>query len=367
MRELKLSVIIPTYNREHLIKNAIQQVLEQTYNNIELIVVDDCSTDNTEKNIKSIDDSRIIYIKNDINYGVELSELRAIQQCTGDYITIIADDDKYIDNSFFSEAMELALIESNVDIVSAKAETVYNGNRVKNNFNFNNYDTKDDILLNFNLYIGQFGLGGNSIFKKDLLCRVTNKNQHDYTSIFELIYYAKNIKIINKVVFLWYVSDAIKTESSKDFGDVYKLSQRSFKFIDEVYDFLLINNDLQRFMPFINKYILDSFETIRMNYFLSKNQLFFNKVLDLVDTNKGLYIYGKGFIGLEINNFFKEHNIIISGFIDDNKIESGIVNLNDINSNSQVLIATYKIELTHIIYKKLIASNIKPSNIIELV
>ena len=58
-----ISVIIPTYNRGRLILNSVTSVLNQTYKNIELIVVDDCSTDNTEEILKSINDSRIKYVK----------------------------------------------------------------------------------------------------------------------------------------------------------------------------------------------------------------------------------------------------------------------------------------------------------------
>ena len=58
-----VSVIIPTYNRGRLILDSVTSVLNQTYKNIELIVVDDCSTDNTEEILKSINDSRIKYVK----------------------------------------------------------------------------------------------------------------------------------------------------------------------------------------------------------------------------------------------------------------------------------------------------------------
>lgn len=57
----KISIIIPTYNREKLIGNSIKSVLNQTYKNIEIIVVDDCSTDNTKKEIDKIKDKRIKY------------------------------------------------------------------------------------------------------------------------------------------------------------------------------------------------------------------------------------------------------------------------------------------------------------------
>jgi len=225
MKNIKLSIILPTYNREHLINNSIEKLLLQTYLNTEIIVVDDCSTDNTENIVKSIKDNRVIYIKNDKNYGVEISELKAIERCTGKYITLIADDDEYIDKNFFLNAMQIANSSDNIDIISGKSETVYNGKRIENNLNFKSEYLKDEILLSFDLFVEQFGLGGNTIFRKTLLDCVKNKDQHDYTSLFKLIYNARKIRIINRVVFLWHLSDSIKTESSKDFGNLYKLLQ----------------------------------------------------------------------------------------------------------------------------------------------
>jgi len=65
----KVSVIIPTYNRAHLIGRAIQSVLNQTYQAFEIIVVDDGSMDNTEEVVKRLNDSRIKYIKHKFNRG----------------------------------------------------------------------------------------------------------------------------------------------------------------------------------------------------------------------------------------------------------------------------------------------------------
>ena len=60
----KISIIIPTYNREKYILNSIQSISNQTYFNIEIIIIDDCSTDNTAQIIKKIKDNRINVISN---------------------------------------------------------------------------------------------------------------------------------------------------------------------------------------------------------------------------------------------------------------------------------------------------------------
>lgn len=72
MNEL-VSVIMPSYNTAEYIKQSIQSVIDQTYTNWELIIVDDCSTDNTDEIVKSIDDGRIIYLKNEKNSGAAVS------------------------------------------------------------------------------------------------------------------------------------------------------------------------------------------------------------------------------------------------------------------------------------------------------
>ena len=69
MRMEKISVIIPTYNRAKELKRSVESVLAQTYDNFELIIVDDGSKDNTQEVIASIPDERIRYIKLEQNRG----------------------------------------------------------------------------------------------------------------------------------------------------------------------------------------------------------------------------------------------------------------------------------------------------------
>ena len=94
--EPTVSVIIPTYNRAHLITRAIRSVLDQTYGDFELIVVDDGSTDNTEGIVNGFNDPRIRYIRHDKNRGVAAARNTGIKAARGSYIAFQDSDDEWL-------------------------------------------------------------------------------------------------------------------------------------------------------------------------------------------------------------------------------------------------------------------------------
>ena len=89
---MKYSLIIPTYNSEKTIEKCIKSILNQTYNNFEIIIVNDGSTDNTIEILKKFKDKRIKII-NQKNHGVSFSRNTGIKECSGDYINFIDSDD----------------------------------------------------------------------------------------------------------------------------------------------------------------------------------------------------------------------------------------------------------------------------------
>jgi len=113
MNEL-ITVYIPTHNRSELLNKAVNSVLNQTYNFIELIICDDGSTDNTKETVleiinKNINSNiRIKYLKNESPKGACFSRNRCISEATGKYITGLDDDDL-----FTSDRLEVFLTESN--------------------------------------------------------------------------------------------------------------------------------------------------------------------------------------------------------------------------------------------------------------
>ena len=93
-----ISVIIPTYNRSSILFNTIKKVFNQTWENIQLIIVDDYSSDDTRKTIQSINDSRIKYRRTERNLGCAGARSLGVKSSIGEFITFLDDDDEWKNN-----------------------------------------------------------------------------------------------------------------------------------------------------------------------------------------------------------------------------------------------------------------------------
>ncbi|MCL1469349.1 glycosyltransferase family 2 protein [Argonema antarcticum A004/B2] len=107
-----VTVVIPTYNRANLIVRATDSVIKQTYNNLEIIVVDDASTDNTAEVIKAIKDPRIRYIVYEKNGGSDKARNTGIEAATGEYIAFLDSDDVWLPNKI---ELQVATIQNASD------------------------------------------------------------------------------------------------------------------------------------------------------------------------------------------------------------------------------------------------------------
>ena len=91
-----VSIIMPSFNTASYIKESVQSVINQTYTNWELIIVDDCSTDNTDEILAQIEDNRIRYLKNERNSGAAVCRNKALREAKGQWIAFLDSDDLWM-------------------------------------------------------------------------------------------------------------------------------------------------------------------------------------------------------------------------------------------------------------------------------
>jgi glycosyltransferase involved in cell wall biosynthesis len=129
-----ISIILPTYNGGKYIKRAIESVISQSILTWELLVIDDGSTDDTEKIVREYKnkEERIIYIKNEVNLGIQKSLNKGLREAKGEYIARIDDDDEWVDKNKLKNQIEFLrnnknciLVGTGVIIVNEKGKELF--------------------------------------------------------------------------------------------------------------------------------------------------------------------------------------------------------------------------------------------------
>lgn len=126
------SIIIPTYNRAEFIENTLQTVFGQKYSDYEVIVVDNCSTDNTKEILQTyIDDGRIKFIQHDKNYERAKSRNTGMQHANGEFVTFLDSDDFMYPNNlydafqFVQENPDCKLFHNLYELVNEERKPIY--------------------------------------------------------------------------------------------------------------------------------------------------------------------------------------------------------------------------------------------------
>ena len=109
----KISVIMPAYNAEKYIKEAMDSILNQTFGDFEFIAMNDCSRDSTEEIILSYQDDRIVYVKNEQNMGVAATLNKGLRLAKGEYIARMDSDDISMPNRF---ALQVACLDAHPEV-----------------------------------------------------------------------------------------------------------------------------------------------------------------------------------------------------------------------------------------------------------
>jgi glycosyltransferase involved in cell wall biosynthesis len=112
-----VSVVIPTYNRANLLGRAIRSVINQTYPDFEILVIDDCSKDNTEEVVKGFSESQLKYIRHGKNKGGSAARNTGITSAKGEYIALLDDDDEWLPEKLEKQIQKFKTVSHKVGVV----------------------------------------------------------------------------------------------------------------------------------------------------------------------------------------------------------------------------------------------------------
>lgn len=204
-----VSAIIPTHNRSALLGRAILSAQRQTHQNLEIIVVDDASNDNTENVVCGFSDSRIRYVKHNTNRGGSAARNTGIEISHGEYIAFLDDDDEWVESkiecqlkdiSGYDVALCSTTIVGKTRGVKRYKKSVVNVRDLRKGFIFSG-GTNIILAKAYVLKQLKFDEGLNSGQDWDLLIRLASKFSVRYVSEPLVIYHNEDHKrITNKVL-----------------------------------------------------------------------------------------------------------------------------------------------------------------------
>ena len=163
----KISVIVAVYNTEKYVEKCLSSLLNQTYQNLEIIVVEDGSTDNSKEVLKKYShNDKIKLIYNKKNSGLSYSRNVGLENAIGDYIGYI-DSDDYVDLDFYEKLMD-SIVQYNSEVAICDVKVVYedkNVELVSKCCNFNDFNVVN-VINN-----GLAASACNKLFKKELISK----------------------------------------------------------------------------------------------------------------------------------------------------------------------------------------------------
>ena len=252
---MKVSVIVPVYNTEKYLKNCIDSLLKQNFDDYEIIVINDLSPGNAEEIIKSYNDKKIVYIKNKTNKGIGYNRNLGIKKAKGEYVCFI-DSDDYVKEDFISKMYNYSK-ENNLDLCVCDYVNVdEEGNKLKefnlSDFCITNYEENNKILCEINL------APWNKLYKKDML--VKNKIEFSETLKYEDLSFValsiKNSKKIGKIneqlnYYTIHNNSETTTRDKRVFDifkqlDIVRNEYKSGKYLDELTVSVLLNYTIQQ-------------------------------------------------------------------------------------------------------------------------
>lgn len=264
MKNLPLiSVIVPVYNREKLIGDCLNIVTNQSYKNLEIIVVNDGSSDGSVDIVKTF--SKVKLVEHEKNRGLAAARNTGIANATGKYIHFMDDDDQ-INNTFYENLLE-ASEETNADIACCS----YINQKIMNKSQiFTQKKVYSSLKDKYKAtYVGKNGFVWRYLFKLDFLKKYNLEFEEgrlieDLPFSFRAVFYANKIVTVPKAEYLYvFTPDSILNTKNKE------AVEKKLKDLDYAKKFILNfakeNGDFK--IPGVN--------TGKISYFLNKVKLGF--------------------------------------------------------------------------------------------
>lgn len=297
MDDIFLSIIIPAFNSEKYIGKCLESIVNQNYNNYEVIIVNDGSTDNTEKICKNIiKDNNKFKIINKINGGVSSARNEALKISTGKYIWFI-DSDDYIEKDAFKIIYEKI---DNVDVLAFGYEQIY---KTKQTYKFKERKIDQDKAIKY-MFLNKIFIGAlwNKVIKREIIEQIRFDERISFGEDLLFQYYtlksSKKIKIINNILYHYVIRDGGICKSS----DIDKKIQGIY-----VTDIILKENfDDRKIKNYaIIKYVNINILVLMQYKEYKKNNEYYNKLSKNLKKYIKDYIFSKDYIINKIKNLLK--------------------------------------------------------------
>lgn len=350
MKNPKISVIVPVYNVEKYLDICLDCLVNQTYSNLEIIVINDCSKDNSEKIIKKYLNNfdNIIYVKNKENRGLSFARNVGLEKSSGEYIGYI-DSDDYVSYEYYESLMN-TMIREKADVVVCDINTVYeNDNASNRNYCGSNNNEKIDFINN-----GFAASACNKLFKRKNIQEYkfsVGKVNEDLAVIMPIVIKANKVAY-NDEVFYNYVqrNNSIQNSSISDkrFDIFYGVNQTLERIKDcnnylEYKDAIIYNQLITFFLYVIPKEkrlfrrakLLRKYHRLVKQYEIMKNQYLWNF---LASQGKKHRIYYSLLFKLNNSGFSFIASLVISLYRMSKLFNRRVIK-NNINLNDLIILA----------------------------
>lgn len=323
MKNPLVSILLPTYGRAKYIDEIIPILLKQTYKNIEIVITDDCSPDNTGEIVKKYNDARIKYIKREKNQGGYLNYYTTLcSDATGELAFYHADDDYITDENWLKEAVEIFENSENIGLVHSGYSFLNEAEK-----------SKKDVVLNFPKivsakdFITRFSASDHMVhtflFNREDVVKHIKKHidwdQPYYTHMLESIFYSiinKNVGYINKSTMNYRLHASQQTKKESTVLEFTIPAVQTIKLFDS------INRNFENTKEYVASKMLEFIDQAyggHIDSFEQKSLRLYKICQEQLQSYDGkVVIFGAGAITAVLLEYFLKTGIKIDYIIDDN-------------------------------------------------